>query len=184
MPPKKRAVSPSVSPSKKPRLQPTAWSSAEDALIVQLRNTKPPKSWAEITAAVNALPAPAPRNRNTPAVRMHYTRQLQGEGALNFSEPLTEHEKSLLKKAVLDVESMSDKWWFVAARYTELRKAKGEAREMGKVGVRKWWEVVKDDQNQEGKGKGKGKDAPEEDEEDEEEKEEVAAAARASEARD
>jgi hypothetical protein len=100
---------------------------------------------------------------------MHYTRTLQGEGAsaLNFSVPLTEHEKSLLKKAVLDVESMSDKWWFVAARYTELRKAKGEAREMGKVGVRKWWEVVEDDENQEvkgkgkGKGKGKEKDAPE-----------------------
>lgn len=76
---------------------------------------------------------------------------------LASGDPLSEIEKDLLEKAVQDVESMSDKWWFVAARYMELKRGKEQAREMGKVGVRKWWGVVKEERAGKGNtGKVKG----------------------------
>ncbi|KAF8539555.1 hypothetical protein BDD12DRAFT_837692 [Trichophaea hybrida] len=148
MPPKKRARSPSPNTTTPKKTRGGAintsgpWTQAEDDTILRLRNSVPATSWADITAAVNKLP---PGRRTTAAVKMHYQQVLKYDDQ-SSGEPLNGKEKELLDRAVKDVESMSDKWWFVAARYAELRKGKweGESRELGKVGCKKWWNAVKD----------------------------------------
>ncbi|KAF8542875.1 hypothetical protein BDD12DRAFT_316357 [Trichophaea hybrida] len=114
------------------------WSAAEDALIISLRNAVPHKSWSTIATSINKLP---PGGRTLAAITLRWSRVLKH----NSEDPLSELEKDLLEKAVQDVEAMNDKWWFVAARYMELKKGKDQAREMGKLRAKRWWGVVKEE---------------------------------------
>jgi len=108
-----------------------------------MRNTQPPSPWREVTTAVNALP---PGGRTQNAIGKRYQQVLQYDD--QSRGPLSEKEKTLLKKAVEDLDSGTDRWWFVAARYAELRKGDADTREMGKVGVKKWWGVVKSEEGE------------------------------------
>ncbi|KAF8247083.1 hypothetical protein K440DRAFT_315604 [Wilcoxina mikolae CBS 423.85] len=133
------STSATSSPKKLSRISNSSpWSAAEDALIISLRNAVPTKSWSAITTSVNKLP---PGGRTLKAITLRWSQVLKH----NSEDPLSELEKDLLEKAVQDVEAMSDKWWFVAARYMELKKGKDQTREMGKLGAKRWWRVLKEE---------------------------------------
>ncbi|KAA8908928.1 hypothetical protein FN846DRAFT_944001 [Sphaerosporella brunnea] len=144
--------SPSTPPpptSKKPRKEASSpssasnssssnWKPEEDAMLLRLRTQTPAVSYSDIAKALGGA-------RTVRAVRGRWARVVQFEDYSSaVNEALNEVEKNLLEKAVSDVENMVDKWWFVAVRYAELRKAKpAEARDLGnKTKVRKWAESL------------------------------------------
>ena len=153
------------------------WTEAEDATIMRLRSTVPPARWSAVASAVNLL-TPGGNGRTTTSVRLRHFNVLRFKdqpGGGSPPEPLNAHERQLLGCAVKDVECMADKWWFVSARYAELRKAgnrEAETRELGKLACKRWCSILKDEQtkvkdgqskvnDEQGKGKdeqGKGKD--------------------------
>jgi hypothetical protein len=92
---------------------------------------------------VNQLP---PGGRTEAATKLRYGCVLKYDDH-SSGEPLNAREKELIRKAVEDLDNGNDRWWFVAARYEMLRKGKfeDEVREMGKVGLKRWWNVVKDE---------------------------------------
>lgn len=131
-----------------------AWTAAEDATIMRLRSTVPPLRWADIADAVNLL-TPGGSGRTVNAVRLRHCCVLRFEdqsGRGGAPDPLNVRERELLGRAVKDVECMADKWWFVSARYAELRKARNgesETRELGKFACKRWCSVLKDEQAKE-----------------------------------
>lgn len=126
--------SPPSTSQKRIRAGAVPWDLREDTLITTLH--KAGKSWAEVTKEVNALGV-SPRTAES--CRKRWSRTLQHEG--QFTEGLTEEEEGYLKRAQKEVESGSEKWWCVAARYTELTKGK-EVRELKKGAAKKWSDLL------------------------------------------
>lgn len=61
---------------------------------------------------------------------------------MKYSDPseegLNEAEEKALQQAVKDLDTGRDRWWFVAARYENIRKGKGGMRTLGKGGAKRW----------------------------------------------
>src|ERR1041385_4582372 len=114
----------------------SSWQASEDAVVLRLRERG--VSWEEIASALSTpRTAKAVKNR-------HY--RLVISAAINTQAPPSDAETKLLRKAIDDVKKMTDKWWFVAARYNELRsKRKPDTegvREGDKKVVKKMWDDV------------------------------------------
>ncbi|KAF8247082.1 hypothetical protein K440DRAFT_661692 [Wilcoxina mikolae CBS 423.85] len=130
--PKKSRSFPSSSSAASPR---ATWTPEEDAIVMRLRATVPATSFAQIAIALGGT-------RTAKAVTNRYERTLKYEDLSD--EGLNPDEKKALMQALEDLESGREKWWFVAARYAELRKPKAAGmRELGKMGAKKWCGIIR-----------------------------------------
>lgn len=139
MPKREPSSSPSPGPSAPKKRGGPSWHPEEDAAVVSAMQQNPRPKWDAIAEIVNALNhVDKPRTGNS--VRQHWNKTLKHDDP--STEQLSDVEKGFLQKAVKDLETGADKWFFMAARYVELKKAK-DARELGKGGVKRWFDVLK-----------------------------------------